>query len=120
MRIEFHPDDNALESRPAVWILQGKSVVLPVFGAAAFVALFRILAACGVDWPVDIGSSVPAVLAIVGCVHLLGNGKSPTFATDIKSFLIWGAKAWLSMAGALDRLPVLWVVTRKPRHREDS
>jgi hypothetical protein len=58
MRIELHPNDNALEGRPAVWIFQGKSVVLPVCGAAAFVGLFRIFAACGVDWPVDIGISV--------------------------------------------------------------
>jgi hypothetical protein len=70
-----------LAGRAAVWIFRGKSVVLAVCGAAAFVGLFRILAACGVDRPVDIGDSVSPVLAIVGYVHLLGNGKSPTFAT---------------------------------------
>jgi hypothetical protein len=72
-----------------------------------------------VDRPVDIGDIVSPVSAIVGYVHLLGNGKSPTFATDIMLFLIWGAKAWLCMAGALDRPAVLWVVTRNPRHPED-
>jgi hypothetical protein len=51
--------------------------------------------------------------------NYLGNGKSPTFATDIMLFLIWGAKAWLSIASALDWPAILWVVTRKPRHLEN-
>ena len=59
-----------LPGRPAVWIFQGKSVVPVVCGTAAFVELFRILAACGMDGPVDIGDSVSPVLAIVGYVHL--------------------------------------------------
>jgi hypothetical protein len=51
MPIDLHPNNNGREDRPAVWIIQGKSVVLLVCGAAAFVGLFRILSACGVDWP---------------------------------------------------------------------
>jgi hypothetical protein len=58
---------------------------------------------CGMDWAFDIGTSVSPLLAIVGYVHLFVNSKSATFETDIMLFLIWGAKAWLSMAGALDR-----------------
>jgi hypothetical protein len=77
----------------AVWIFQAKSVVLLVCGAAAFVGLFRILAACSADWPFDIGTSVSPLFAIVGYVHLFINSKSPTFATDSLLFLIWGAKA---------------------------
>jgi hypothetical protein len=107
MPIDLHPNDNGREGRPAVC------------GAAALVALFCILAACGVDSPVDIGISVSPLLAIVGYLHLFGNGKSPTFATDIMLFLIWGAKAWLSTAGVLDWPAVLWVGTRTPSRPED-
>jgi hypothetical protein len=42
--------DIAREGRPSVWIFEGKSVVFLVCGVAAFIALFRILAACDLDW----------------------------------------------------------------------
>jgi hypothetical protein len=72
-----------LAGRPAVWIFQGESVVPPVCGAAEFVGLFRIL--CGL-WRGSAGrhrgQRFAGISDFVGYVHLLGNGKSPTLATE--------------------------------------
>jgi hypothetical protein len=101
MRIELHPNDNGREGRPAVWGLQGKSVLLSTCGAGAFAGLFRFLAACDTDWPFDIGTGDSPPFAIAGYVQLLVNSKSPTFVTDILLFLIVGVKAWLSNRGRM-------------------
>jgi len=67
MPIDLHPKDDRRESwARGLGIFQGRSVVLLVGGAGAFVRLFRILAPCDVDWPFDIGTSVSPLFAIVG------------------------------------------------------
>jgi hypothetical protein len=67
--LEFHANDNAREGRPSVWIFEGKSVVFLVCGVAAFIALFRILAACGLDWPINIGISLLPLIGVTAYVH---------------------------------------------------
>jgi hypothetical protein len=53
------------------------SVVLLVAGSAAFVALFRICAAAGWDWPFSLGLSLIPLLSLAAHVHLMVNGKAP-------------------------------------------
>jgi hypothetical protein len=77
MPLEFHSNDNAREGRPGIWIFQGNSVVLLVAGSAAFVALFRICAAAGWDWPFSLGLSLIPLLSLAAYVHLMVNGKAP-------------------------------------------
>ena len=116
MPLELHSNDNAREGRPAVWIFEGKAVVFLIAGVVAFIALFRILAAAGVEWPINLAISVLPMLGVTAFVHFCVNGKPPSFATDVVLLLIWRAKAWLYMAGGLDRPPVLWAVPEKPKH----
>lgn len=93
MPLEFHSNDNAREGRPSVWIFEGKSVVFLVCGVAAFIALFRILAACDLDWPITLGISVLPLLAMAAYVHFCVNGKPPSYFVDMALLLIWRAKA---------------------------
>jgi hypothetical protein len=108
MRLEFHSNDNGREGRPGIWIFQGSSVALLVAGVAAFVALFRILAATGVDLPFALGISFIPLLALGACVHLMVNGRAPSYATDVLLFFIWRVKVRTYLAGALDKPPQFW------------
>jgi hypothetical protein len=116
MALELHSNDNAREGRPGVWIFQGNSVVLLVAGVAAFVALFRILVAAEVDWPLAFVLSLIPLLALAAYVHLMVNGRAPSYATDVLLFAIWRVKARTYLAGALDRPPQFWVKGTRPRH----
>jgi hypothetical protein len=116
MPLEFHSNDNAREGRPGIWIFQGNSVVLLVVGVAAFVAFFQIFAAGGLDWPFSLGLSFIPLLALAVYVHLMVNGKAPSYATDVLSFFIWRVKVRTYLAGALDRPPQFWVKATRPRH----
>jgi hypothetical protein len=111
MPLEFHSNDNAREGRPAVWIFEGKSVVFLVGGVAAFIAIFRILAAVGFEWPLNLGISVLPLLGMTGYVQFCVNGKPPSYTVDVVLLFVWRAKAWLYQSGALDLPPVLWAVT---------
>jgi hypothetical protein len=42
MALEMHPNDNAREGRPSVWIFSGQSVVLLVIGVGLSLVLFRV------------------------------------------------------------------------------
>ena len=119
MPLEFHSNDNAREGRPSVWIFEGKSVVFLVCGVAAFIALFRILAACDLDWPITLGISVLPLLAMTAYVHFCVNGKPPSYFVDMVLLLVWRAKAGLYLSGALDRPPELWTVPEKPKHPKE-
>ena len=47
-------------------------------------------------------------------VHLLVNGRPPSYARDLTLLAIWRRLwGWLSMTGTLDRPPELWVRMRK-------
>jgi hypothetical protein len=117
MPLEFHSNDNAREGRPGIWIFQGSSVVLLVAGVAAFVALFRIFAAAGFDWPFSLGLSLIPLMALAAYVHLMVNGKAPSYATDVLLFVLWRVKVRTYLAGALDRPPQFWVKGPRPCHR---
>jgi hypothetical protein len=62
-----------------------------VCGAAAFVALFRILASAGVDWPVNLAISLMPLLVVVAYVQFFVNGKAPSYASDVLLLLLWRA-----------------------------
>ena|SRR5205823_12241464 len=119
MPLEFHSNDNAREGRPGIWIFQGSSVILLVAGVAAFVALFRILAAAGLDWPFALALSLVPLLSLVAYVHLMVNGKAPSYAADVLLFLIWRVKVRTYLAGALDRPPQFCVKTTRPLHPKE-
>ena len=46
--LKLHPNDNAREGSPGVWIFRGKSVVLLVIGVAAGLAVFKAVDGNGV------------------------------------------------------------------------
>src|SRR6202022_1716037 len=98
MPLELHSNDNAREGRPGIWIFQGSSVVLLVAGVAAFVALFRILAAAGVDWPFALGISLIPLLALAAYVHLMVNGRAPSYASDVLLFFLWRVEVRMYLA----------------------
>ena len=116
MLLELHSNDNAREGRPGVWIFQGNSVVLLVAGVAVFVALFRILAAAEIDWPFALGLSLIPLLSLAAYVHLMVNGKAPSYAVDVLLFFLWRVRVRTYLAGALDRPPQFWVKATRPRH----
>jgi hypothetical protein len=113
MSLELHSNDNAREGRPGVWIFHGSSVALLVAGVAAFVAVFRLLVTADVDWPFALGVSLIPLLALAAYVHLMVNGKAPSYATDVLRLFLWRMKAQIYLAGALDRPPQFWVKEKK-------
>jgi hypothetical protein len=114
--LELHSNDNAREAKPAIWIFQGKAVALLVAGAAIFIALFRVLMATDVDWPVALAISCAPLGIITIVVHSLVNGRPPSFAGDLTLLTIWNCRVRLYLAGALDRPPELWIRNQKPPH----
>ena len=114
--LELHPNDNAREAKPGIWIFQGRAVVLLVLGAAIFIALFRMLTASDVDWPEALAISLIPLAVMTLVVHMLVNGRPPSYASDLAVLAIWRLRVHLYMAGALDRPPELWVRIRKPIH----
>jgi len=89
-------------------------VVFLVIGVAVFVALFRIMAAAGVDWYVALPASLIPLGVITMFVRFFVNGRPPSFATDLILLAAWRFKTWLYLAGALNRPPVLWLGTESP------
>ena len=61
-------------------------MVLLVAGVAAFVAIFRVLVAAEVDWPFALVLSLIPLLALATYVHLMVNGKAPSYAVDVLLF----------------------------------
>jgi hypothetical protein len=116
MHLELHFNDNAREGRPSVWIFQGNSVVLLVAGVAAFVTIFRVLVAAEVDWLLALVLSLVPLVALAAYVHLMVNGRAPSYATDVLLFASWRVKVAAYLAGALDRPPQFWVKGQRPRH----
>jgi hypothetical protein len=114
--LELHPNDNAREARPAIWIFQGRAVALLVLGAAIFIALFRVLMAIDVDWPAALVISLCPLGIMTLVVHYLVNGRPPSYASDMALMSIWRLRTRLYLAGALDRPPELWVRNEKPPH----
>jgi hypothetical protein len=114
--LELHPNDNAREARPAIWIFQGKAVALLVAGAAIFIALFRLLMATDVDWPVALAISCAPLGIVTIVVHSLVNGRSPSYASDLALLTVWRLRVRLYLAGALHQPPALWIRNQRPPH----
>jgi hypothetical protein len=114
--LELHANDNAREATPTVWIFQGRAVGLLVLGVATFIALFRVLTAIDIDWPAALVISLGPLGFMTIVVHLLVNGRPPSYASDLALLTVWRLRAWLYMTGALDRPPELWVRDCKPIH----
>ena len=108
MPLEMHSNDNAREGRPGVWIFQGRSVVLLVIGVAAFVALFRMLDAAGVDLPFNIALSLLPLALMAFYVWRFVNDKPPSYAQDLLFWHLFRFRQWLYMQGAIDRPPSFW------------
>jgi hypothetical protein len=114
--LELHPNDNAREGKPSIWIFQGRAVALLVAGAAIFVALFRVLMATDVEWPVALAISLLPLGIITIVVHSLVNGRPPSYASDLAVLTISRCRVRLYLAGVLDRPPELWIRQQKPPH----
>lgn len=114
--IQLHPNDNAREAKPGIWIFQGRAVALLVLGAAIFLALFRILMASDIDWPAALVISLAPLAIITVVVHVLVNGRPPSYTSDLALLAMWRSRVRLYMAGALDCPPELWVRKPKPIH----
>ena len=96
--------------------LSGNSVVLLVAGVAAFVAIFRVLVAAEVDWPLALVLSLIPLVALATYVHLMVNGQAPSYAADVLLFFLWRVRVRTNLAGALNRPPQFWVKGQRPRH----
>jgi hypothetical protein len=114
--LQFHPNDNACEAKPGIWIFQGRAVALLVLGAAVFIGLLRILMTSDIDWPAALVISLAPLAIMTLVVHLLVNGRPQSYASDVALLAMWRFRARLYMAGALDRPPELWVRNGKPIH----
>jgi hypothetical protein len=107
--LELHPNDNAREGRPSVWIFSGRLVILPVIGVAAFVALFRILDSAGVDWWLNILISLAPFAGMALYVWLFLKDKAPSYGQDVLGLWAFRFKQWLYLYGVFDRPPQFWV-----------
>ncbi len=116
MPLELHPNDNAREARPGLWIFQGRSVVLLVVGVGAFVAVFRMLDFVGVDWPLNVVVSLLPLALMTAYVWGFVNGKAPSYAQDLLVLNLFRFRQWMYLRGVLNRPPQFWVMDRKPAH----
>src|SRR5262245_53003492 len=115
MSFELHPNDNARESKPGLWVFHGKWTVLPVVGVAVGIMIFRVLGSY-VDWYYALGISGLPFLVMGGYVMIFVNGRSPSHAMDLLVLGLWRFRCRWYLAGLLDRPPQLWIVPRKPTH----
>src|SRR5580658_3268322 len=111
MALELHSNDNARESRPGVWVFQGRSVVLLVIGVGLFVALFRILAAYNLDWYFVLPISLAPLASLIAFVQLFVNGKPGSYFQDVLLFGLWKLKTAFFNFGAKVRPPLLWIAS---------
>ena len=114
--LELRPNDNAREGKPSLWIFEGRSVVLLVCGVAAFVAVFRICDAAGLDWYLSAGVSLLPLMLVAVYVQLFVNGKPPSYSFDLLAFALWRLRVRLYKAGLLESPPQFWVQDRRPPH----
>ena len=113
MPLDLHPNDNARESRPSIWIFQGRAIALLVVGVVVGVAVFRILDSVGVDWPINIPLSLSPLALIAAFVQLLVNGRPSRYATDLLLWTVWRCRARLYYVGVFDRPPQFWTKSRR-------
>lgn len=99
-----------------MWIFEGRSVALLVGGVAAFVALFRILDAAGLDWYLSAGVSLSPVILAAVYVQCFVNGKPPSYSLDLLALTLWRLRVRLYRAGLVEAPPQFWVRGRKPPH----
>jgi hypothetical protein len=118
MALELHSNDNAREAMPGIWIFSGRSVVLLVIGVGTAIALFRILAACDLDWWVAIPLSLLPLALLTLFVWLI-RGKPPSWASDVLAFALWRFRCRLYLNGALSTPPELWVRGGKLKHPKE-
>ena len=109
MPLELHPNDNAREGRPRVWIFQGRSVVLLVIGVGLFVGLFRILDVVGIDWLPDVLISLLPLALTTLFVWRLVNDRPSSYAADLLAWHLFRFRQWVYRRGALHRPPSFWI-----------
>ena len=118
MRDMIHSNDCSREAHPGVWIFRGRSAVFLVIGTIAFVALFRILAACDIDWYLALPiSTIP--LGVISLTVWVLRDKQPSYMTDWLLWQLWRVKTRMYFAGCLDRPPLLWIKGKEPTHPKD-
>ena len=107
--LELHPNDNAREGRPGIWIFSGSSVVFLVVGVGVFVALFRILDSAGVDWYVNIFISLLPLAGLALYTWCFVKDKAPSYSQDLLGWRLFRIRQWLYKHGVLERPPAFWI-----------
>lgn len=116
MALELHPNDNAREAKPSLWIFTGRSVGWLVIGVMFFITLYVVLSRQGVEWmPAGIISALP-LMVITLLVQFCVNGRPPSFALDLLALAMWRLRCWWYIQGGSARPPQWWVVASNPRH----
>ena len=119
MALELHPNDNAREGKPSLWIFHGPWVGLLVVGVLFFISLFLVLSRLGVDWiPTTVISALP-LAGITVFVQFFINGRAPSYALNLLAVQTWRLRCSWYLRRLLDTPPQLWVISRAPRHPND-
>jgi hypothetical protein len=119
MALQLHPNDNAREAKPSLWIFHGRAVGLLVVGVMFFVCLVTILGRMGADWAPAIVISALPLAGITVFVAVFVNGQAPSHALDLVALQMWRLRCWFYLQRLLDNPPELWAVSRAPRHPKD-
>jgi hypothetical protein len=110
------PNDSAQEAAASLWVFRGPWVAALAGGCAVAFCGFRVLAAFGVDLPVNLlVSSIPILLAVAFVVFFV-NGQAPSYPVDAFRWLLFSLRVWVHRLGWTDRPPELWLLRRAPTH----
>jgi hypothetical protein len=119
MALQLHPNDNAREARPSLWIFHGPAVGWLVLGVMFFMSLVTILARLGADWLSATVISLLPLGAITLFVMFFVNGKPASFALDLFTLQIWRLRSLWYLVRLCDKPPQFLAVLRPPRHPKD-
>lgn len=110
------PNDVAQEAAASIGVFRGPWVAALAGGCAVAFCGFRVLAAFGVDLPVNLlVSSIPILLAATFVVFFV-NGQAPSYPVDAFRWLLFFLRVLVHRLGWTGRPPELWLLRRAPTH----
>jgi hypothetical protein len=101
MALQQHPNDNARDAKPMVWIFEGSNVYLFVGGFAASLVAFRFCFDRGLSM---VESTIVATIPIstaIGYVVFLKAGKPASYDGDMLVSLNYRLICWLQRMGLI-------------------
>ena len=117
--LEFNDNDCARESRPGVWIFQGRYAVLLVIGASAFLMLFKIVSNAGFDFLSTVAISLVPLALMSLWVAFFVNGKPVSYTYDLLLLGRFRFRAWLYRQGIIHRAPGFALLSPAPPHPDE-